>query len=130
MNVLRKEQLLLRNNCSFYHYLRHQKANNISLFNQLCVPINISFLNSYFDNKIFIRNNKNKHIYLSRKTDEKTLIEIRHPCIIMLTNRNFSKLFKVFNYYSKKIFVCDFQNQDYFWLDNQYINNHQQNEYN
>ena len=103
-----KERLLFRTLESLYNNEAHQKANNISLFNQLCVPINISFLNSYFDNKIFIRNNKNKHIYLSRKTDEKTLIEIRHPCIIMLTNRNFSKLFKVFNYYSKKIFVCDF----------------------
>lgn len=125
-----KERLLFRTLESLYNNEAHQKANNISLFNQLCVPINISFLNSYFDNKIFIRNNKNKHIYLSQKTDEKTLIEIRHPCIIMLTNRNFSKLFKAFNYYSKKIFVCDFQNQDYFWLDNQYINNHNRNEYN
>lgn len=125
-----KERLLFRTLESLYNNESHQRANNISLFNQLCVPINIHFLNSYFDNKVFVRNNKNKHIYISQKTDEKTLIEIKSSCIIMLTNLNFSKLFKVFNYYSKRIFVCDFQNQDYFWLDNQYINKHRYNEYN
>lgn len=127
---LHKERLLFRTLESLYNNDQHQKANNISLFNQLCIPINIAFLNSYFDNKVFICNNRNKHLYISKKTDEKTLIEINHACIIMLTNKNFSRLFKVFNYYSKRIFVCDFQNQDYFWLDNQYLNNRRNNEYN
>ena len=43
-----KERLLFRTLESLYNNEAHQKANNISLFNQLCVPINISFLNSYF----------------------------------------------------------------------------------
>ncbi len=127
---LHKERLLFRTLESLYNNEFHQKANNISLFNQLCNPININFLNSYFNNNVFVKNNGNKHIYISKKTNEKTLIEIKHSCIIILTNKNFSRLFKVFNYYSKRIFVCDFQNQDYFWLDNQYLNNNYKNEYN
>lgn len=127
---LHKERLLFRTLESLYNNEQHQKANNISLYNQLCVPININYLNSYFSNKSFIKNRNNKHLYISKKTNEKTLIEINYSCVIILTNKNFSRLFKVFNYYSKRMFVCDFQNQDYFWLDNQYLNNYHNNEYN
>lgn len=127
---LYKERLLFRTLESLYNNELHQKANNISLFNQICIPINLNYLNTYFNNKVFIKNNKNKHLYISIKSDEKTLIELNYSCIIMLTNKNFSRLFRVFNYYSKRIFVCDFENQDYFWLDSQYLNNYRNNEYN
>ena len=115
-----KDRLLFRTLESLYNNEQYQKANNISLFNQLCMLINIKYLNSYFSNKINIKNNKNKHLYISKKTSEKTLIEIIRPCIIIYTNKNFPNLFKIFNYYSKRVFVCDFNNQDYFWLENQY----------
>ena len=127
---LHKERLLFRTLEGLYNNESHQKANNISLFNQICIPINLSYLNTYFNNKVFIKNNNNKHLYISMKSNEKTLIELNYSCIIMLTNKNFSRLFKVFNYYSKRIFVCDFENQDYFWLDSQYLNNIHNNEYN
>ena len=93
--------------------------------------INSTLIAKYLQKFIlFMKNNNNKHLYISMKSNEKTLIELNYSCIIMLTNKNFSRLFKVFNYYSKRIFVCDFENQDYFWLDSQYLNNIHNNEYN
>lgn len=127
---LHKERVLFRILESLYHNDQHKKLNNISLFKQICLKINVKILNEYFYNKVFIKNKDNKHLYISNKTSEKTLIEIKYSCIIILTNKNYSNLFKVFNYYSKKIFVCDFVNQDYFWINNKYINNRHKDEYN
>ena len=42
------------------------------------------------------------------------ILEIRHSKEI--TENNYSIFFKYLNNYNNNLFVCDFENMDYFWL--------------
>lgn len=85
------------------------------IFNQLCDIINTSILNTYFDEKDMKRINS---IYELKKneTKEHSFIKITPTYIKIKTNKNISELFKIFFYYNQNIFVCDFNEKDYFWL--------------
>lgn len=87
----------------------------VSIYNQLCLTFNKEVLNNYFLRK-FKNNRYNKHFIDS----ENTIIEIHRSCIVVLTKYNVPKVLKYLLYYNKYLFVCDFNNKDYFWLENQY----------
>lgn len=99
----------------------------LSLYESLCQVFDVPLLNRYLKNKYYeqIRSSKNRHIIYSKDKKSYVLIEINYSCIIVLTNINMPNILRDFNYYSRYIFVCDFINEDFFWLDNQYkkINN-------
>ena len=35
----------------------------------------------------------------------------------MKTNNNYSSFFETMKEYNKNIFICDFENEDFFWLN-------------
>lgn len=90
----------------------------ISIFNQLCNKVSDKLLNNYIDSKI-------KHIKINKKIIfinslfERTYIQINKSCIIVKTNVVLPQIFKVFNIYNRQIFICDFLNKNYFWLNKQ-----------
>lgn len=90
----------------------------ISIFNQLCNKVSDKLLNNYIDSKI-------KHIKINKKVIfinslfERTYIQINKSCIIVKTNVVLPQIFKVFNIYNRQIFICDFLNKNYFWLNKQ-----------
>ncbi|MBE6144225.1 MAG: sporulation inhibitor of replication protein SirA [Firmicutes bacterium] len=86
-----------------------------SIYNQLCLTFNTEVLNNYFLRK-FANYKHNKH-YIQK---EQTILEINKSCIVVLTKYNVPKSLKYLLYYNKYLFVCDFDNKDYFWLQNQY----------
>ena len=88
----------------------------ISIYNQLCLIFNTEVLNNYFLRK-FNNYKYNKHFIKS----EHTIIEINKTCIVLLTKYNIPKVMKNLLYCNKNLFVCDFENRDYFWLQEQYI---------
>lgn len=47
---------------------------------------------------------------------EKTLLRINNYNIKLKTENNYSVFFKYLNRYNNNLFVCDFENKDYFWL--------------
>ena len=55
----------------------------------------------------------NKHIL--NDGVEKTKLTVYNTYIKIRTNQNLTSFFKVLNK-EKNIFVCDFNNKDYFWL--------------
>ena len=87
----------------------------ISIYNQLCLTFNTEVLNNYFLRK-FNNYKYNKHFI----SVENTIIEIHKSCVVVLTKSNMPKVLRYLLYYNKNIFVCDFDNKDYFWLENQY----------
>lgn len=89
---------------------------NLSIYRQICNLFDPEVINDYFSgiSNAKIRNNK----YLIKNNINKYLIEINYSCLIILTNVNFPTVLKVLNYYNQNIFVCDFENDDYFWLVN------------
>lgn len=90
----------------------------ISLYKQLCEKFDVVKLKNYLQNKKNIINKKNKYLFMSKNCYEKTLMQIQSSVVILLTNVNFPCILKVLNYYSNHIFICDFHNNDYFWLNN------------
>lgn len=94
----------------------------LSLYESLCQVFDVSLLNRYLKNKYYdqIRTSKNRHIISDSTGKGDVLIELHYSCIIVLTTVNIPPILKDFNYYSQYIFVCDFINEDFFWLNNQY----------
>lgn len=90
----------------------------VSIYNQLCLTFNTEVLNNYFLRK-FDNYKNNKHFI----TTEGVIIEVHKSCIVMLTKKNIPNIMKYLLYYNNYLFVCDFDNKDYFWLNNQYNSN-------
>ena len=87
------------------------------LFEQMAIPYNKADVNSSiyrkfcFDEKY--KKTLNKHV-LDNKV-EKTKLTVYNTYIKIKTNKNITEFFKVLSN-EENIFVCDFNNKDYFWL--------------
>lgn len=89
-----------------------------SLFDSICQPFPVKLLNHYIQNRYTCTILSPKQIRV-HSISSKTILQIGYGCIVVKSNINFPEIMKVFHIYHKKIFVCDFQNQDYFWLSDQ-----------
>ena len=49
-------------------------------------------------------------------TSENTTLKINNYNIKIETDNNYTEFFKYLNNYNNNLFVCDFNNKDYFWL--------------
>lgn len=105
---------------NLYKLKKEDLVFGMSLYNQICNIIEVDRLRSYFDSICKIKKN-NK--YLIRVRDDVALFNIHYSCIICKCNKNFPNVFNVMNYYNKYLFVCDFENKDYFFLTKRRINN-------
>lgn len=91
-------------------YTMHNNLNyGITLYEQLCNRINIETLKYYLNNKYNLNNERTFYI-------DKTFIELKPSRIIVKSKCNLPEIIKMFNCYNRNIFICDFQNYDYFWL--------------
>ena len=89
------------------------------LFEQIAHPFNKD------DIYLFLENNDDVHLKVSEDTyvlndlynHEITKIIINSSHIKVLTNKNNPFIFKILKKYSEYLYVCDFENCDYFWLD-------------
>ena len=74
-------------------------------------------LNEYiyyeYKNKYGYTRNNNIHFL---NTSEKTTLRINNYNIKIETDSNYTDFFKYLNNYNGNLFVCDFENKDYFWL--------------
>lgn len=79
--------------------------------------VNEYIFNKYKDNITYIKN-INRHIINDRFRNEFSNLIVYNSHIKIKTNLAISNFFKTLNEYEKNLFVCDFKNHDYFWLDN------------
>ncbi len=118
------EYLIYKIMDNLYHLRDNDFNYGISCYNQLCGNFNVELLNNYvknkFDKQILTRHSYQYVIHL--KT-ESCLIRINTKFMIVVSNKNMSILMKYLNCYSHNIFVCDFQNKDYFWLHKYFVTN-------
>lgn len=92
-------------------YLNSDFNYGVTLFEQLCNKVSVDTLRYYLNNK-FSMNNKNK-FYI-----DNIYLELKPTRIIVKSDYNYPKIMKALNCYNRYIFVCDFINEDYFWLSN------------
>ena len=102
----------------------------ISIFNQLCQVFDTNIIIDYFNkkNKKYIKKYGNKFFINDIYAHEKSCIQINHSCIVLKSNCNMPYVMNIFKLYNTNIFVCDFENSDYFWLTDT-VNNFKINEY-
>lgn len=105
MYNLTEEQLKV--NTNIFDFLK-DNFDNDSLNNKL-------FL-SYKD-KSFYTKFLNTHMINDYFTKEKTKLTINKKFLLIRTNEEIPLFFKDIDKNEKNIFVCDFLNRDYFWLE-------------
>ena len=80
-------------------------------FNKLTINEYIYKINK--TNKNYHRDN-NIHIL---KNDKYNKLTVNSTCIILKTNDIYSVFLNDLNSYLDNVFICDFKNKDYFWLE-------------
>ena len=124
--VLKKEYYNFYKNKSYVLYKMLENLDSlkpydfsygIDIFKEMCLPFSYKVLKNYIDNKITHKKISSKVIKINNK-NEIIYLQLGYAKTIIKTNVNIPKIFKIFNIYNKNIFVCDFQNNDYFWLNN------------
>ena len=91
-----------------------------NIFSQVCNTIDKEKL----DRRIFLdlhqdmpyKKNKDIHIYNNLYLDETTTMEIKNNYIKIKTNKDYAYFFRVLLKYELNYFVCDFKNQDFFFM--------------
>ena len=90
-----------------------------SIYEQIITNFNKLFINNYIfaNNKLdmYYYNKNNMHLISNRY--EYSKLVVTSYCLKLRTNINYPKFFNNINSYSDNIFICDFINKDYFWLN-------------
>ena len=81
------------------------------------VIINDKIYNKYKDNEYYIHSN-DYHSYYNKYRDERCNITVKNSYLICNSNNSRLELLNSLNDYN--LFVCDFENKDYFWLNEIY----------
>ena len=91
-----------------------------NLFKQICISID----NLNINNKIYLKMHNdlvytklgNEHIINNLYKDEVSILKVKKSHMLIDCNNSYSSFFAFLNYDNKNYFICDFQNNDYFFL--------------
>lgn len=101
---------------NLYNLNKEDMSYGISLYNQICIPINKKILEEYLELINNIRKGKNR--YMITENNKKSIILIKPSNIIYKTNNISKNLIYIFNNYYKYLFICNFNKKDYNWINN------------
>lgn len=115
--IYRKTPLMLyRTLENLYMLEKYNFPYGISIYQQICQPFSVKLLTNYILNK-YKCYKKNKIIKIDSFI-EKTILQLGYSTSVIITNKEIPEIMKLFNIYNRKIFVCEFNNKEYFWLNN------------
>lgn len=92
----------------------------MNIYEQIIAPININKMNdelfqTYKNNDYYSKIN-NKHIFYNKYRPEETKLTINNSYLILESNAIIPIFLKSLNK-NKNLLACDFENKDYFWVD-------------
>ena len=92
---------------------------SIDLYEQIITNYNKLFINNYIfvNNKLNISYYYKDNIHIITSVDEYTKLTVTSSYLKIKSNINYPSFFNNIGSYSDNIFICDFINQDYFWLN-------------
>ena len=99
---------------SYRYYKKFALEFNKLAINEYIYNINKSNNNYYRDNNIHILNNDNYN-----------KLKVNSACLILKTDDIYSVFLNDLSEYLDNVFICDFKNKDYFWLES--LNKDRQN---
>ena len=121
MSILTKDSpyMLFKSFESIYKAGRSDLYIASNLYEQLAIKFNKNILNQkisreYKDNQYYMYT-KDHHSYYNKYKDESCDLTIKNSYI--LCNCNTSKMELLHKLSGFNLFACDFENKDYFWLD-------------
>ncbi len=91
------------------------------ILEQVTTPFNAKktnkFLYSRHYDELSYSKDESIHIIKNLYSEEITLLKVFNSHVRIRSNANYSSFFNSIRQYSRNIFVCDFVNKDYFWID-------------
>lgn len=111
---------------NIYYLDKQDLSIGTSLFEQVAVPFDKSEVNKFIFNNLrdndFYMTSRNSHKMYNKYKNETFIIETHFAYLSLKTNINKKDVFKNL-YMNPNLFVCDFENKDYFWLENILVQN-------
>ena len=97
---------------------RFNKKNTFLVYEQIIKNYNKLFVNNYIfaNNKLNIYYYNKDNMHLISNINEYSKMLVNTYCLKLNSNVNYPSFFDNINNYSDNIFICDFINNDYFWL--------------
>ena len=103
-----------------YYLDKEEISLGVALFETIAIPFDLDNLNKFvFDNykdNDFYTNNRNTHKIYNKYRDETLLLKTSKTYMQLKTNIRKSDYLKNIAI-NNNLFVCDFHNKDYFWID-------------
>mgnify|MGYP003303046348 CR=1 FL=1 len=102
-----------------YYTNKHNIVLASSKYEQMTTNFNKLFINNYIyaNNKLDSYYYKKNNIHIISSRDEYSKLMISSYTLKLKTNLNYPTFFNNIKNYSDNIFICDFENKDYFWLN-------------
>ena len=106
-----------------YYMKEFDKGYGYNLFEQVCNFINKKELNRFittiFKNEIMYSYTNEEHIINNLFLNEITILTVKSSNIKIETNIEDPSFYKVLKEYSSTFFICDFKEQEYYFLKDQ-----------
>ena len=97
----------------FSYMYKNKPFKMYKIFEEIYYSKSYEYIYYEFKLKYGYKRNGNKH---NLNTSENSTLQINNYNIKLITENNYSIFFKYLNNYNNNLFVCDFENMDYFWL--------------
>jgi len=104
---------------SIYYERDYDKISSYRLYKQVVNPINKMLCNGYItkNHRLAYEYCYDNNVHYIRKKEEHTKMVISNIHIKIISDINFPSFLNDIYAYDSNIFICDFDNNDYFWLD-------------
>ncbi len=101
-----------------YHTKDYDMLASYKYYRKFALPFNKLAINEYIynqnKNSQYYQRDNNVHII---KNDKYNKLTINESCLVLKTDDIYSIFLNDLNSYLDNIFICDFKNNDYFWLE-------------
>ena len=114
------DSYILYKNLETVFKLKEKDLNyGFSIYRQLCISFDIKILKKFLNRKFLhhVKNKNNTYTIINNYVKEKTIVKLGFSRITIKSNVSLPPILKMFSFYNQKIFVCDFKNKDFFWLN-------------
>lgn len=105
-----------------YYMKRNEIGYGFNLFNQIIDKIDKFELDKYIyvllHTKMKYSKKGDEHILNNLYKDEVSVMKVKNTHIIINSNKSYTEFFKILNEFDACFFVCDFNNNDYFFVSN------------